>query len=131
LKDLPYDYPAPPPFSHVQRKESIVTQESAASSTAGFGDAFAKMIVDVMFFGFITMLKVIGCYLYMIIIMSIVSLLTLVGIVLAGLLVGALLGKLAGILVGVLVFGLVLTGPFSKWMSLIKTAAKHEFFGKT
>lgn len=107
-----------------------MTQESTAGSTAGPGDAFAKMIVDVLFFGFITMIKVIGCYLYMIVVMGLVSLLTLVAIVLSGLLVGAIFGKLVGIIAGVLVFGLILIGPFSKWMNLIKTAAKREFFGK-
>lgn len=108
-----------------------MTQESTTESPAGFGDAFAAVVVDIMFFGFITMLKVIGCYLYMIIIMSIVSLLTLVGIVLAGLLAGAVLGKLIGVLVGVLVFSLVLMGPFSKWMNQIRSAARREFFGNT
>lgn len=108
-----------------------MTQDSTTAAAGGFGDAFAKAIVDIMFFGFITMIKVIGCYLYMTIIMGLVSLLTLVAILIAGLLAGAIFGKLIGIAVGILVFGLILVGPFSKWMNAIKSAAKREFFGKT
>jgi len=105
------------------------SSNGSQDSSDGFGKAIADLISKILFIGFITALKCIGCYIYIVAIMILVSLLSLGAIIIGGMLVGAVLGKTLGILAGVVLFGAILMGPFAGWMQRIKAAAKREFFG--